>query len=145
MAPKPELRVEGLAELRKALTKMQAIDERTELRVGLKAAAQIVADDAKRRVPVRTGRARDSIRAAASGNRALVIGGKAKVPYYGWLDFGSRSPVAGNPRTVGPWRGSGTGPAKGRFIYPAIDAKFDEVVAAVSAAVEKALETEGLL
>ena len=142
--PNVEIRVEGLAGLRRALKEAEQIERRNELRDGLKAAADAVAKDAKRRVPVRSGAARDSLRATAGGNRAYVVGGKARVPYYGWLDFGSRSPVQGNPRSRGPWAGSGTGPAKGRFIYPALDAREAQVVRLVEHAVSEVLRKAGL-
>jgi HK97 gp10 family phage protein len=134
-----EIRVEGLAELRKAFRKIGDTDSLAEVRDGLKKAAGIVANEAQSRVPVRSGAARASIRATAAGNKAYVVGGKARVPYYGWLDFGSRRPVSGNPRSRGPWSGSGVGPPKGRFIYAAIDAKERQVADAVGDALEAAL------
>lgn len=141
---RPEIRVEGLRELRAALAKLDPLDARNELRDGLKAAAGIVADDARGRVPSRSGRARDSVRATAGGNTAYVVGGKASVPYYGWLDFGTRTPRTGNARSVGPWSGTGPGPAKGRFIYVALDAKEHQVVEKVADAAEKAITNVGL-
>lgn len=135
----PEIRVDGLGDVRKALRKLEHLDELAELRDGLKAAADVVAREARSRVPVRSGRARDAVRATAGGNRAFVVGGKKRVPYYGWLDFGTRSPRLGNPRSVGPWARSGKGPAKGRFIYPALEAKEAEVVDKVADAVDKAI------
>ena len=140
MAVNAQLKVEGLAKLRKQLKDLEDIEGRAELRDGLKAAADIVAQDARSRVPVRSGRARASVRGQAGGNKAYVVGGKKTVPYYGWLDFGSRSPVSGRPRSVGPWKKSGYGPIKGRFIYPAIDAKSDEVVRQVARAVDDAIK-----
>lgn len=139
-----EIRVEGLAELRRALRKAEQVDDLTELRVALKRAAGVVASDAQARVPSRSGKARGAIRAVSGGNKAFVVGGKKKVPYYAWLDFGSRTPQSGQPRSVGPWSGSGAGPSKGRFIYPAIDAKRPEVVDLVGDAVEQALKRLGL-
>lgn len=120
------VRVEGLKELRRALNKIDK-ELTKELRVGFKAIGDEVAADARARVPERSGRARKSIRAGVSGNNAYVAGGKAKVPYYGWLDFGSRTPKQGQPRSVGPWRRSGRGPKSGRFIYPAIDANRERI------------------
>ena len=111
-----------------------------ELRDGLKDAADVVAQEARSRVPSRTGTAKDSIRATAGGNTAYVRGGKARVPYYGFLDFGSRNAVHGNPRSVGPWTGSGSGPRGGRFIYPAIDAKERQIAELVAEAVGRALD-----
>lgn len=138
-----EIRVEGLRELRRALNQAGDIEDSTALRLGLKSAAEVVARDARGRVPSRTGRARDSIRATSGGNRAYVVGGKARVPYYGWLDFGSRRPVAGRSRHVGPWKGSGVGPQKGRFIYPALDSTESEVVRIIATSVDQALRALG--
>ena len=88
-------------------------------------------------------RAANTIRATSAGNRALIIGGKSMLRWYGWADFGSRTPVSGQPRSVGPWTGSGKGPAKGRFIYPAIDAKERQIVEAIADAVFHAIKTSG--
>ena len=133
------VRVEGMRELRRALRTAQDTDALRELREGLRDAAAVVVRDAKGRVPSRSGRARDSIRATAGGNSAYVKIGKARVPYAAWLDFGSRTPNSGNPRSVGPWAGSGAGPRGGRFIYPAIEAKDREIADLVGEALERAL------
>jgi hypothetical protein len=114
------VRIEGLADLRKGLRKIDPALAK-EFRNEILPIAQQVASDARSRVPSRSGRAAASIRGGVSGNNAYVAGGKKSVPYFGWLDFGSRSPRTGNPRSVGPWKNSGTGPSKGRFIYPAIN------------------------
>ena len=134
-----EIRVEGLAELRRALKNAEQVDDMADLRDGLKRAAGVVARDAQGRVPSRTGRARGSVRAVSGGNKAYVAGGKKAVPYYGWLDFGSRSPRSGQSRSTGPWANSGKGPKRGRFIYPAITAKEREIVHLVQQAVSQAL------
>lgn len=137
------LRIEGLAEARRALRNLGDLETLGEVRDGLRAAAGIVADEAKSRVPTRSGAAAGSIRPTVGGNKAYVVGGRASVPYYGWLDFGSRNPRTGNPRSRGPWAGSGTGPPRGRFIYPAIDAKGAEVAEAVAKGIDKVIKREG--
>lgn len=136
--------VTGLRELRRDFRRVEDPESLTELRVGLKAAAEIVAAEARSRVPSKSGRARASVRATSGGNSVFVKGGKASVPYYGWLDFGSRTPKRGNPRSVGPWSGSGVAAGKGRFIYPAIDAKQVQVAQAVETAMDRALHRRGL-
>lgn len=136
--------VKGISELRRALKEVGDMERLSTFRDGLKAAADIVAQDARKRVPTRSGQARDSIRATAGGNRAYVRGGKATVPYFGWLDFGSRSPVTGNPRSVGPWARSGAGPRGGRFLYPAWADKREEAIAAVENAVDDVIRKVGL-
>lgn len=137
------IEVKGLAALRRALKELDPLDARKEFQVALKAAAGLVATVAKGKVPSRSGRAAGSIRAVSGGNKAFVVGGKAKVPYYGWLDFGGRNPISGRPRSVGPWAGSGAGPAKGRFIYPALDETRPAVIEAVELACDKAIKAVG--
>lgn len=139
-----EVRVEGLADLRRALQRADHLDDLRELREGMRRAANLVVSDTKRRVPVRTGAARDSVRSAMGGNRAFVVGGKARVPYYGWLDFGSRNPRRGNPRVIGPWSGTGHGPEGGRFIYASIAANDRQIAALVGDAVNDALTALGI-
>lgn len=133
------VRVEGLAQLRRALRNAHDVEATRELREGLRRAADVVATEARSRVVSRTGRARDSIRPVMGGNTAFVALGKARVPYVGWLDFGTRNPVSGRARSVGPWTTSGAGPRGGRFVYPALDAKDREVAELVGEAVEQAL------
>jgi len=142
-APGAEIRVEGLAELRRALRKAADAEQLTGVRNALRAGAGLAATNAQGRVPVRSGRARASIRPTVSGNKAFVVGGRRTVAYYGWLDFGSRTPKRGNSRRVGPWRGSGRGPAGGRFIYPAIEATRPQIARQVADALEEVLGSDG--
>ena len=137
------VRVEGLREVDRTLRKMDS-EMAAGLRSESKDIAEVVARDARTRVPVVSGKAQGSIKAGAQGKGAYVQGGKKAVPYYGWLDFGSRTPKTGNPRTVGPWAKSGKGPRGGRFIYAALDSREREVTAAVEHAVSEALTKVGL-
>lgn len=137
------VRVEGLREVDRALRKMDAGIAK-EFRSEAKGIADVVARDARGRVPTVSGRAARSIRAGAQAKGAYVQGGKADVRYYGWLDFGTRNPIAGRSRSVGPWRGSGKGPTKGRFIYPALEAKRGEIERRTKNAVKVARKKAGL-
>lgn len=121
--PAAEVHIEGLAELRRGL---KAIDAQLvkDLRKEFLPIAALVAEAARAKVPQRTGEAAASIRGGVSGNYAYVSGGKKSVPYYGWLDFGSRTPRTG---ARGPWKGTGAGPPRGRFIYPAVDANLSTI------------------
>ena len=106
----------GLKEFRRDLRKIDPALQKT-LRAELVDIGKVIAEDAKADVPVRSGRARDSIKAGMSGNNAYIQGGKATVPYYAWLDFGGvLRPTGGRTNTqVRDFR------KDGRYIYPAID------------------------
>lgn len=131
--------IEGLAAFRRGLRQIDPQLQK-DFRNEILPIAQLVAADARSRVPQVTGRAAGSIRGGVSGNRAYVQGGKKTVPYFGWLDFGSRTPVRGQPRRVGPWANSGAGPAKGRFIYPAIDANRPAIERRAAEAIDTIIE-----
>ena len=121
--------------MRRALAKLPEV--KNGLRQDFLDIGRKVAVDAQQSVPVKSGKAKASIRAGVSGNNAYIAGGKASVPYYGWLDFGTRNPKRGRPRTVGPWKATGPGPSRGRFIYPAIDRNSKQIEDAAVKALER--------
>lgn len=126
----PAIRVKGLKETRGALKALNAEGTwKPELRAVGKRSAEIVAVEARRKGghggqnvsggPASLGsRGIASIRALASQTGASVAGGGASVPWYGGSDFGTHGAHPQFPRFI----------KKGRFIYPAIDAKMDEVL-----------------
>jgi hypothetical protein len=129
------VRVDGLNELRRDLRQSdKTIDRRLSGR--LRRATRVVLDDAKARVPVRSGAARSSLKSGVQQRGAYIKGGKDDVPYYGWLDFGSRRPQAGRA----PWANSGKGPKGGRFIYPALGETSGPFIREVRKAIDQALQ-----
>lgn len=105
------IKITGLREFTRGLRSMDR-DLPKALRIAFNDAAQIIVDDARPRVPARSGRARGSVKARSTRTAARVVGGGNRAPYYPWLDFGGR---------VGP-RGSVTRPflgRTGRYIYNA--------------------------
>jgi hypothetical protein len=137
--------VSGLKELQASLRKVYSSDLATfpEVVDALQKGVNLIAQDAQSRVPSRSGRAARSIKPGSSGSKAWVQGG-GSVRYYGWLDFGSRNPRKGNPRKKGPWSGSGHGPDRGRFIYPAGDAKTPEMVESLQRSLAQVIRRAGL-
>ncbi|GAA2543646.1 HK97 gp10 family phage protein [Pseudonocardia hydrocarbonoxydans] len=83
------IRIDGLREFRTALRRVDRALPKRIKDVG-NAAAQIVVDEAKPRVPRRTGRAAASIRAASTAKAVRVAAGGKRVPYFAWLDFGGK-------------------------------------------------------
>ena len=88
-----------------------------------KGAADIVAEEARRRAPVRTGRLRKDIRTSGTAKGGVVRVGRKKIPYVGRVVFGD--PVTFRDRLM---RRAQTRRVGSPFIYDAADAKFREVV-----------------
>ncbi len=107
------IRIDGLRELSKSLRLVEDGLQK-EITGVFKRAAEKVADEARRRVPVRSGRLRDSIRPYATQRAAGVRMGKARVPYAGPVEFG------GYPKAR-PFV------AEGRYIYPAFTSMIPQV------------------
>lgn len=137
MPLKAGIKVEGLVELQRDLKELDPALAKN-LKSELRDVAETVLHDAQNDMPVKSARALQSMKAGSDAGGPFVAGGKKSVPYYGWLDFGSRTPVKGRPRSVGPWKGSGAGPKKGRFLFPAIDRNRDVIERKATDAFEKA-------
>lgn len=129
------IKIGGLREFQAALKAMDG-EAQKQLRVVLNDAAATVAGAAGRRVPVRSGKARASLRAQSSQREAKVVGGSAKVPYYGWLDFGGK---VGKHRSV-----SRRFVTEGRYMYPAFHANRDSIYAALQAALVELARSKGV-
>lgn len=125
MAGPAPITIRGLRDFQAALREMDGQSQK-KLRVALNAAADLVAERARRGVPRRTGAAKGSVKAQSQQRVARVVGGSRKAPYYGWLDFGGEGRRPGRPAPR-PFR------KEGRYIYPAFSAEFDAVMAELEA------------
>lgn len=141
MATVDPIRIVGLREFRKALKEMGG-DLPRQIRVALNSVAETVAGGARRRVPSRTGKARASLKVSSGQLEARIKGGAARVPYYGWLDFGGR---VGRGRT-GPNTGATRRPfiQSGRYMYPSYSANRDTVHKALEQVLVDLAESAGL-
>jgi len=152
--PSAEINVTGLRELRSALRK---IDKSLlpELRDEMKGAVDHVVNDVKAHIRRKTGRAAASVRSTASGNTFYLKAGGARVPYYGWLDFGGRLPdkrVSGRnamdggalQHPVKKVRGANRPKVReGRYVYPAIRRQTPKIIDAAGDAVDNAARRAG--
>lgn len=86
MAYQAGVSVSGLARLRRDLRR--AGQDMAELKAANAAAAQLVAAEAERRAPRRTGRLAASVRGNNSASRASVSAGRASLPYAGPIHWG---------------------------------------------------------
>lgn len=106
------IKVDGLRDLQKQLRQAQDKDMQKAVRAANKGAAEIVADEARNRVPERSGRLKASIGARGSNRMATVKAGTAsRVPYAGPIHFG--------------WRARNILPQP--FLYEALGDKWDNV------------------
>lgn len=116
------IKIEGLDQFR---ANLKAMDRELPkaLRLAFNAAAEIVVQDARPRVPSKSGRARASVKARSTQAYSRVAGGGNKAPYYPWLDFGGR---VGRAKSVSrPFL------KDGRYIYDAYfrnKARYGEVL-----------------
>lgn len=119
------VRIEGAAELRRKMNRMaDGIDReaaRGDMKAAHKEAAEIVAQRALTLVPVRSGKLRDTIRAAGTQKSGRVRAGFARVPYAGVIHFGWPA------RTISPHP----------FLYDALDARRSEVLATYERNIEQ--------
>ncbi len=129
------IRVEGLRELQAALKRLDGESQKA-LRVALNKAVEAIADDARSRVPTRTGKARASIRATSSQREARVSAGKKSVPYYGWLDYGGTTGIGGSVQR--PFRKAG------RYLYPAYADQREDMLKTLSREITAVAEQAGL-
>lgn len=145
-----EVNVTGLRELRTATRRLEPTMVpvlRDELKgvvrtATLGAVKRRIASDLRSptvRKKRQSGRLLDSVRVTSGGNTIYIVGGKAKVPYYGWRDFG------GVLKPVGRRRNTQVRPflKRGRYIYPAIDETSAALVDAAGDAFDKAARRLG--
>lgn len=135
MATIAPISIKGLRELQAALKQMDG-ETQKQLRVVFNDAAQTVVGGASRRVPARTGAARQSLRVSSSQREAKVSGGSKRVAYYGWLDFGGKT---GRHRSV-----SRPFVKDGRYIYPAYHANKASIGAALEKGITELCRNAGL-
>jgi hypothetical protein len=105
------IEIEGLHKMRRALIKLDDAARDDFKQAGYQA-AEIVVNEAKRLVPVRSGRLGKTIRAHKVVSGAKVSAGRTTVPYAGVIHFGwARRNIRPNP-----------------FLYDAADNRVDDVM-----------------
>jgi len=131
------IKIDGLSQFVRNLKKLDSDMPKT-LRVGFNAAANIVVDYAKPKVPRKTGKAAGSIRAQSTGRAVRVTEGGKRAPYMPWLDFGGKiRPKPGQVKSR-PFL------KEGRFLYAGLAAKREQVRTVVEAALIDAARAAGV-
>ena len=130
------IKIEGLSQFRRNLKNLDN-DLPKALRVALNEAVDIVVDDARPRIPSRSGKARRSVRAASTvGAKVRIKGGGRRAPYYPWLDFGGRVGRAKSVRR--PFL------KEGRYIYRSFFDNRDRVYRALENAIIETARKAGV-
>lgn len=130
-----QIRIEGLREFQAALKQLDGQSQK-QLRVVLNSASALVVAGAKARAPVVTGAFRDSIRSSSTQREARVSGGSAKVPYFGFIEYGG---AAGKHHSVHRAFNK-----DGRTVYPTYYAHRPEILEQLSTALTALIHTSGL-
>jgi len=129
------VKIDGLAEFNRQLKQVDTKLPKA-LRVALNDAAEVVIDYARPRVPMRTGKARRTIKARSTRTLARVSAGGSKAPYFPWLDFGGR---VGRKRSV--YR---VVRKHGRYLYQGYYAKRDEFTTILDRNLRQIVTSSGL-
>jgi hypothetical protein len=129
------IRIEGLKEFRAGLKRMDK-DLPKGIRLALNSVVDIVVDDARPRIPRRSGRAAASLKSQSTQNKARIKAGGSRARYFPWLDFGGRT---------GPGR-SVVRPffKKGRYVWLSFADKRVEVTKALDSALADVARGAGL-
>jgi|WetSurMetagenome_2_1015567.scaffolds.fasta_scaffold07439_4 hypothetical protein len=129
------IEVEGLKEMTRAL---KAINSELPkgVRTALNSAADVVVQYGKKKMPKRTGLASNTIKAKSTRTLIRVSEGSKKAPYVPWLDFGGRT--GRRKSVVRPFY------KDGRYLYPALGDKRDEINAALENALTDLVKKSGL-
>lgn len=130
------IKITGLAEFNRSLRKLSK-DAPKALRLVGNEAAQFVVKGAQAEIPTLTGAASNSIRASSTRTSARVRAGGAKVPYYGFLDYGGS--VGINDSVHREFIKTG------RYLYPAFEGSRDQVQETLDKGLVEVAENAGLV
>jgi hypothetical protein len=130
------VQITGLREFQKALKQADANLPKM-LRVVLNDTSNVLIDYTRPRIPSRTGRARASLKARSSQRAVRIAVGGTKAPWYPWLDFGGEGRHRGRP-TPRPFLKAG------RYLYPGLAVKREEITAKMSAGLVDLAKSAGL-
>lgn len=106
------------------------------VRLALNTVADVLIDAVRPKIPRKTGAAAASLKASSSQTQARISAGGRKAPYYPFLDFGGR---VGRKKATRRQYIPG-----GRYIYPTLAEKQDDIQAAMFKAVAMLAETNGI-
>jgi hypothetical protein len=132
---RPTIDITGIRDFQRQLRAMDA-DLPKQIRHVLNASGEIVIQHARPLIPRRTGAAAASLKLRSSQREARLAAGGRKAPYYPWLDFGGR--VGPNDSVVRQFI------TIGRYIYPTVRDRADDIQQAMADGLAELAQTAGL-
>lgn len=132
---KPPIVVSGLKPLVASLKQIDA-DLPKGMRIALNTVATTLVEKVRPQFPLKSGRARKSVRASSTRTAARVSMGGSRAPHTPWLDFGGRVGIRGSVEREFIKRG--------RYLYPTLDAMQPEIEQQLQDAVRGVAESAGL-
>lgn len=135
MANSDSITIDGLKVFQRQLKQFDAQIPKN-VKAAMKAAMDVVVEDARPRVPKRSGKARASIKTFATETRAGVRAGGSRAPYYPWLEFGGRI-FTGRNIIKRKWVKGG------RYLWVSLARKHDEVQLLMERALHQAARDAG--
>lgn len=129
------IEIEGLRDFMRSLRALDSALPKA-LRVAGNEAAAIVVDEARGRVPRRSGRAAGSVKAKSTRTAVRITSGGKRAPYFPWLDYGGK--VGRNNTAERKWM------PDGRYVYPAFTDKRRAVDDAYRSALRRIASDAGL-
>jgi len=148
-----EVKIKGLAELQQFLNQLPAKMEANVLRTALRAGANVIRDEVKATVPVKTGTLRDGFKVSTNSRRGRV---SAKVKATGkhafiapWLEYGVAAHKITSKKAKGLFFGGlfaksvehpGIRPRP--FMRPALDTRAQQALMAVGQKIKQRLQTK---
>ncbi len=131
------IQVGGLAQLNRGLRAVGP-EAAKSLRLALNEAGQLLVDEVRPQIPVRTGAARASLAARSTRTSARVAVGGRKAPYYPWLDFGGQGRRPGRPPARPFIR-------EGRYFYPTLARVRPQIEQQLQDSISAAIAAAGLV
>jgi hypothetical protein len=130
------MQVTGLREFQKSLRDADA-NLPKQLRLVLNEAGQVIIDYAQPRFARKSGAAVGSLKLRSSQRAVRLAYGGRKAPYAPWLDFGGQGRVHGRP-------GKRPFIAEGRYLYPGLRARADEIQNVMAAGLTRLASEAGM-
>lgn len=131
-----KIRVGGLSQLSRSLRKVDT-EAPKQLRIAFNEAADLLVQYTAPKIPVRSGRAKRSLKARSTRTSARVSVGGRNARYFPWLDFGGQGRIKGRPTRREFIK-------EGRYVYPTLRQIRPKIEQALQDGISEVIRNVGL-